>query len=128
MSAKLSRIVSRANEIFIAAKMCGWNQQKILDVLNRDVYPLLLEKMPAGRNVFTASQKGYIGGYIAAKFDTVVKHETAYYYNIDGKLYAAHRYDVTEQIPHYSDIYGAEYIVGGHCGGIYWKNTDKKYS
>lgn len=128
MTTAFSYTLSKVNTIFTTAKMCGWNQTKILEVLNSDVHSVLAEKQPSGRAKFTKADKAYIQGYIAAKFDAIVKHETAYYYNIGGKYYAAHKRDATESIPHYYDVFGHNFVADAKDGAIYWKNTDKKYS
>lgn len=128
MTTTFSRILSNVNYIFTTAKMCGWNQTKILEVLKSDVHSVLAEKQPSGRAKFTKADKAYIQGCIAAKFDAIIKHETAYYYNIGGKYYAAHKRDATEAIPHYYDVFGHNFVADAKDGGIYWINTDKKYS
>lgn len=128
MKTALSFILSKVNITFTTAKMCGWNQTQILESLNSDVYSALAEKQPSGRAKFTKADKAYIQGYVAAKFDAIVKHETAYYYNIDGKYYAAHKRDATEAIPYYYDVFGHNFVADAKDGSIYWKNTDKKYS
>lgn len=128
MTAKFNRLVSRVNEIFQTAEIIGWSQTEILNQLNLHIYPALGEKTPAGRAKFTQADKGYIGGYINAKVHELTRYKTAYYYLIDGKYYAANKYDANEQFPHYTTVLGNSFVASASAGAIYWKNTIKRYS
>lgn len=128
MTAKFNRLVSRINEVFNTAAYIGKTQSEILAWLDEYVHKKLEEKTPAGRAVFTRAQKGYISGYIAARFYEASNFKTAYYYLIDGKYYAANRWDANDQFPHYSTVLGNGFVASASAGAVYWKNTTKRYS